>query len=459
VSAALRLPRAFASPFWQDEVASARILREPTFPGMLRHVALTESTPPLWYAAAWSLHHAGVSIHDTRLLSVAANGALVAGVYLLGRRVLGRRGALAASVLVAVGGEFSAQGRWIRAYELFALVVVVFALAVLAAVRQPTATRLGAVALTAGAGALTHYFFAFTALAAIAWLSFDPAARAARSRALGAICAGLLPFTLWVPAFLDQFHQHRYSWIGRFSLTRVVETPLRLFTPLATGAWATVAGVAVLLGCGAGASVVWRRVPAGRLCVALGLLPLALAASVWAVGERVYAVRNMIAIGPFLAITAVAALGSLPRRLGGVAPVALVALAVAGFAWDQRATDTPFKTIAGALVADGWRSGDAVAVYGNLDAFRSPLGWYLPRTPNLTHVSRPQAFGPVVYVLGGRRELAALGGREARRAGSMFVVRLRRLRLRTREKLLQGAAVLTAAPSPGSQASRAAGAR
>jgi len=47
-----------------DEVASARIINEPTFPGMLAHVARTESTPPLYYLLAWgwdqAVRHRGV---------------------------------------------------------------------------------------------------------------------------------------------------------------------------------------------------------------------------------------------------------------------------------------------------------------------------------------------------------------------------------------------------------------
>ena len=110
--------RALGASFWQDEVASARVVQQPTFDAMLHQVAKTESTPPLWYALAWLLHRAGVSIHDARLLSVLLDGLVVAGVVLLAARILPLSLAVAAGGLAAVGAELSAHGRELRAYEL-----------------------------------------------------------------------------------------------------------------------------------------------------------------------------------------------------------------------------------------------------------------------------------------------------------------------------------------------------
>src|SRR4051794_41873126 len=87
---AARLPALFTQSLSQDEVASARIIGEQTFPHLLVHVARTESTPPLWYTLAWVTHRSGVPIQDVRLLSVAAGATpppLVGG---MGGRVPGR---------------------------------------------------------------------------------------------------------------------------------------------------------------------------------------------------------------------------------------------------------------------------------------------------------------------------------------------------------------------------------
>ena len=107
VAAAARLPGIFGQALSQDEVASARILREPGFVAMLGHVARTESTPPLWYALAWLVHRAGVPLADVRLLSVLAGCGLAAVVVAAGRYVLPDGAALLAGLLVAVGNESS----------------------------------------------------------------------------------------------------------------------------------------------------------------------------------------------------------------------------------------------------------------------------------------------------------------------------------------------------------------
>lgn len=378
LAAALRLPRALSTSFWQDEVASARILREPGFAAMLRHVVRTESTPPLWYALAWAMHRVGVPIHDVRLLSVAANGLLVAAVVVLARRVLPRWYALLAGLLVAVGGEFSAQGRWIRAYELFALLAVVFALALVGAVERPTRLRIAGLAAVTAAGALTHYFFLFTIAAAVAWLLVEPAARGTRRRVGAALGAGLVPLVAWLPELRTQIGNHRYSWIGPFDLHQVLETPLRLFTPLTRGGVALAVSAALLAACVAGASALWRQGSAGRLVVSLAALPLALAAVTWATGHRIYADRNMIAIGPFVAVAAGAALHGLPRHARHPAAILVAAALVGGFAWDQTLPTVSYSSVASALVAEGWHPGDPIAVPGDPRAFASPLAWYLP---------------------------------------------------------------------------------
>ena len=61
---AVRLPGISTQALWQDEVASARIITEPTLPRLLARVARTESTPPLWYALGWLAHRAGTPVPD-----------------------------------------------------------------------------------------------------------------------------------------------------------------------------------------------------------------------------------------------------------------------------------------------------------------------------------------------------------------------------------------------------------
>jgi uncharacterized membrane protein len=383
VAAAVRLPGVYTQAFWQDEVASARILSQGPIGAVLARVARTESTPPLWYVVGWAAHHAGLAMRDVRLVSVVAGAALSAATVVLARRFVAEPTAVLAGLLVGLGGAFVAHGHELRAYELFALVTVLFALALLAELDAPSRPRDALLASAAAAGALTHYFFLFSAAAAVGWLWLDPAARRVRARATAAIGAGAVLTAVWAPFALRQVQQDRFWWIGPFSLRRLVSTPLRLFTPAYGGTHAGLAlSVAALALVAAGAWAV-RRSPSARLATVLALAPLALAGAGWALGWRIYAQRNLIGIGPFLAVVAAAAVDAL--RLRSAVTVTAAAL-VAGLAASLAVSGgrvPRYDAMARALVADGWRSSIPIAVYGNPLRYRAPLEWYLPGSPVL----------------------------------------------------------------------------
>jgi 4-amino-4-deoxy-L-arabinose transferase-like glycosyltransferase len=427
-AALVRLPRALTDPFWQDEVASARILREPTLTGVVRHVARTESTPPLWYLIGWLTHRLGLSIHDVRLLSVVTGGLLATATVLLARGLVGRTGAALAGVLVAVGGELVAAGRELRAYELLALMAVLFALALDAAVRDPSRRHLAALGISTVGGVMSHYFFAFTLAAGVAWLWFEPAARRARRRATLAIAGGLVLAAPWLPEALDQYRQNRFSWIGPFDGRVVTNTAFRLFTPLVrSGLAARIVPSGFLALALLGALLLARSSARGRLCATLAFGPLALAAVAWLLGVRVYADRNMIGIGAFIATAFAAAIAGLPVRARAAALAAVATVAVAGFASEQLTPSAPYSGIAHALVAEGWNAADPVLVFGSSDAFRSPLEWYLPRAPSLTVLRRSHSECRIAYVVAGRRaaRIVAEDVVSGRRVGRFLVARIR----------------------------------
>jgi hypothetical protein len=383
-AACLRLPLALSSSFWQDEVASARVIQQPTLGSMVHQVVRTESTPPLWYALAWTLHRAGISIHDVRLLSVFLDGLVVAGVVVLAGRMLPLPLAVAAGAVAAVAAQLSAHGRELRAYELLAVLALALAACLVEAVRMPTVPGLFLLAVTIAGGLLTHYFFAFSVAAAILWVAVEPAARAARRRVLAAIAAGCALAAPWSPWFLVQYRADRYSWIGAFSGHGVLATPLRILDPqLASPAtdW-------LLIGWFALAAVVAARTSArARLCAFLALVPIALAALTWLVGVRVYATRNLIGTAPFLVVLLVVPLIRLHPTRRVAAAAALVTLLAVTYAANQMRPAVPYKGLAAALVADGWRQTSDVAVVGGAHALKSPLEWYLPGGPRL--VRRP----------------------------------------------------------------------
>ena len=386
LSIAARLPAVWQTPLSQDEVASARILSEPTLPGALRHVVRTESTPPLWYVLGWLVHHVGVPIVDVRLLSVAFAGALVLTVFRIAEMLAPLGYAAAAAVLVSLGSELVYHGAELRSYELLALLSSVLVMLLASELRAPRRRLEVAIAVTTAAGLLTHYFFGYSLLAALAWLWLDPRARAIRIRATTAACAGALAFIPWLPAFVAQYRHDRFWWIGRYSTKLVLATPLQLYAPLGVRHLA-LAGLA-LASAAVGAIAVARRSPVGGLVAAFAFVPLAAAAAVWASGQRTYAVRNLIEIAPCMAVLAVSGASLIPRPAGATA--AAGAVAAAGVGWWAQASlpPPPYRTIANALIAAGWRPTDPIAVHGNFFSIRAPLEWYLPRAP-LLDVSTP----------------------------------------------------------------------
>jgi hypothetical protein len=387
VAVAVRLPGVWSHPFWEDEAASAQILREPTLWAALHRVVQTESTPPLWYALAWGVHQLGVPFQDERLLSVLFGGIFAALVVVLARQFVGLALAVLAGLLTALGTEFVKHGHELRSYELFALLSALLALVLLLELDSPSRRRDAALAFTVAAGGLTHFYFAYLVVAALGWLLLDPGARVIRTRATVAIAAGGVIATAWLPLLLLQYHPRRFSWIGSFRWRTVVAVPLRLFTIAESGTLQgrvlSAVGITVLA---VGCVRLARASAAGRLLAVLAVAPLVEAAAVWGAGMPIFDLRNQIGMGAFVAVAFAAAIDALPAPIAVVAAGAVLsamALAVA----TATSAIRPYDVIAHRLVSAGWSGSQPIAVFGDPYAYRTPLEWYLPRQPVLTFAS------------------------------------------------------------------------
>src|SRR5579884_1951307 len=184
VAAGARIPGAIRDSFWEDEVASAHVLIQSTPWGMLHQVARTEATPPLWYALGWLLHQIGLSPAGYRWASVLAGALLAAGTVLLALRVVPLWASAVAGILVALGWQFVMHGRELRAYELFAMLTVLFAWVLLRECEgnAPRGRRRYVLPAVVALAALTNYFFLLSVAAALAWLGVDPRLRPVRRR-------------------------------------------------------------------------------------------------------------------------------------------------------------------------------------------------------------------------------------------------------------------------------------
>lgn len=421
---------------WQDEVASARIIAQSSPLAALHEVRLTESTPPFWYLLAWTAHRIGLGIVDVRLLSLAATAATAAIVVVFGRRILPLGLATLAGALVAIGSQFATQSHDLRAYALLVLFTVLLAVILDAEVGRPSRGRDAGLAACVAAGLLTHYFFAFSVIAALGWLWIEPEARRVRRRATAAIGVGACVFLAFASFVLAQYRHDRFWWIGPFVLRAVVNAPFRLFFPVTSHRVGELVPAALLVVAAFGAWRLGRRSRFGRLTAALAFGPLLAAGVAWYAGVRIFAIRNLAEIGPFFALAICGAIAALPRRLIVIATALVGAAVLGGYAWSQQTAATPYNRIAQALVAEGWRANDPIAVFGNFFAFRSPLEWYLPNRPPLALGKPTDDVCSTLFVVEhvrGRTEASALevGGFTVERLGARDPRSLRGARLLT----------------------------
>ena len=427
IAAALAAPHALHDPLWQDEVASARILEQPTLLAALHRIRETESTPPLWYILGWLLHRAGVAITQVRFLSVSFMSIGAALTVILARRVLSVPLAGLAGLLIAVGTGFFAHSHELRAYALLVLLASVFAIVLADEVREPTRRNEVALCMCTTAGLLTHYFFLFTLVSAAVWLWLEPKARKTRRRASVSMLTGCALFAPFAPIALSQYKHDHFWWIGRFSAQTVTSTAWRFFLPLYGHGIVRIGIAAMFLALAAvGSFQLGQRSSQGRLLVALGFGPLIVSAVVWSLGLRIFSPRNLLECGPFFAVLAVAWLEFLPIRLRLLLAGGIVVVAFSSAAHLAGAKATPFDRVASDLVAEGWTPGTPIALFNDFFSFRSPLEWYLPGHPPLALGVPTGRLCRTVFVITPSATQSRFGNPVRRaRAGSLAVERLR----------------------------------
>jgi Dolichyl-phosphate-mannose-protein mannosyltransferase len=411
-------------PLWQDEVASARIMIDPTIGGALGRVAETESTPPLWYGLAWMIEQAGFPVEAARGIGVVASALLAGLLVVYARRLLPLWAAGLAGFLVALAGQLVLRGAELRAYALYALLALAFAWLLERAAERASWGRLAALSGVAAAGLLTHYFFAFVALAAVAWLWTTPAFRRSRLPVSVSLAAAVLPFLLWLPSLVEQIDNQRFSWIGDFSLLKAVAVysafgwnagPLYVRDLVDVGALDGILRVGVFLAVVAGCVVTWRLGPRGRLTAILALAPVGMVTLLWLAGENLFTARNVLACAPFAAVAIAALAAALPKRWGRLAAAACVLVVAGGLAREIELAPPPYDEIADALVELGWEeeaeevvsiSGGAheLSYLGSAYAIRGPVSWYLPGHPRLV-LDEGEGCGRVFIVSPGSPDL------------------------------------------------------
>lgn len=436
LAAAASLPGAIDLPFWQDEVASARVLLEGSPAGVVEHVSRTESTPPGWYLLAWALREAGIPVEGLRFLAVALSAALAGLTVVYARRFLPLWIGGVAGVLTALAWQVVVHGSEVRAYALLALLTLAFALLLERAAAEPRAGRLAALAACAAAGAYTHYFFLPAAIAGLVWLALERELRPVAVRTGTAIVLGCATLLAWLPGLVEQVSAERFGWIDAFDPVKLAALPSALFWDPGTmyaelgtdpGAAEALGRIAILLLVLVGCAVLARLGPSARLCALLVVVPVALSGIAWLAGLRIITGRNLIGVTAFAAVALAAVLVPLPRRAALAAAAAGVGLVVVAYVRTPMVVRVDFDRVADALVEAGWKPGDPILVVGSLPDFRSPLEWYLPGEVTLPEAESAGGCAAVFVVTdvpAGRSllDLAGTGAREE--VGTVEVARV-----------------------------------
>ncbi len=165
--------------------------------GRIQHA---EITPPLSFVASWLSTRLGHSPELLRLPALLAGTATIPLVYAIGRRTIGRRGALLAAAVTTFSPFMIYYSAEARAYGLMMFLTGCAVLSLLAALDSGRRRYWVLYAVSSAAAFWTHYTCLFVLVVAAVWaLWFEPSAR--RSLLMANAGAALLVVP-WIPGLI-----------------------------------------------------------------------------------------------------------------------------------------------------------------------------------------------------------------------------------------------------------------
>jgi len=385
LAAAVRLPTLAQQSYWLDEGYTVHLVRM-SLSGMLHAIPRTESTPPVYYAAAWLWTRLfGHGEFGLRSLSALAGIATVPVAWEIARRLGGVRAAALTGLLVAVSPLLVWFSQEARSYALATLLAAVSLLCVVGWMQDGRPGWLAGWAVAAVLGLATHYFVVFVVAPETVLLWLD---RRRGDRSLAGVTAAVAIVGLaLVPLALAQRGTGHADYIAQGALgTRALQVPKQLLLGYASPLQvltAVLAAATVLVGAAwpllSDSAVRARaRVPlvVGVACV---LVPLVLAVA----GIDFLDTRNLLPALPALYVAAAIGFAS-PRTWprGGVLAVALAVISLLVVVLVDATPRFQRDDWRGAERALGAPAGARAIVTPNTGLI--PLQAYLPRLRALT---------------------------------------------------------------------------
>ena len=396
---------------------------------VIRAVLLSDTSPPLYYLLLnlW-VRGTGTSDAALRLFSVLWATLALPLLWLVGRDMGGPRAGWSACLLFSfspVASYYSLEGRM---YSLLWLLALALTWLTLRLEEERGAPWAALWVLTAAAGLLTHYFFAFVWAASVAWLWMGAPGVRRRATILAAVTMlVVLPWYVLVPASIARW-RITGGWLdGALAWPGALSRPLALAGTLVGGMselggwhWADVVAMAT------GAAIVFelvRRGSGGRaFSRPAGLLWLSLAGA--CVGPLVFDLlrHTMVSTIPRYALPGLpaallliaVAITSLPGRLQMAALGVILAAWLPG-TWKVVRTRVPRPGQPYAAVAkrlEAWaQPGDVVLVH-SIPSGVIGVARYLkrdvPLAPWITQLGTRHVPEDLEHVLHGRRRVAVV---------------------------------------------------
>ena len=371
---ALRLYRLGAESLWYDEAVSVWLAQRPVA-AMVAHTA-GDIHPPGYYLLLhlWQIVASPSPAHGLEFLfawvSVAASMAILALLWVVGRRLVGEAAALTGVAIAAIHPFHLWYAQEVRMYTLGGALALLAFWATLRWLENGRARWLALYALSAAAGLYTLYYFVFVMVGiGVAALVLRPEPRRYPGW-LGAHLGVLLLYAPWLPVLWRQATEPpvppwRVPWVLPAEALRALSEAL---AALMTGQtlvgptwlWAVAAvvtaGVAIAFGS--------RQRGVGAL-IAFAGAPLALLYGVTLAGLPLYHVRYLFPFAaPFALVmgAALIAIGRRKRPAGWLVAIALVLLYAASLRafWNDPAYRADDHRGAVRALAQGWRPGDVI---------------------------------------------------------------------------------------------------
>ncbi len=170
VAAVARFTRLGHQSYWYDEAHTVWLVHF-SFTKMLSLLPSTETSPPLYFVAAWIWAHLfGYGAGALRSLSALAGVATVPVAYLAARQLFSQRIGMVAAALTATSPLLVWYSQEARSYSLMVLLTAIALLAFAHVRQRPTRAWMIAWSVAATLAIFTHYYAALVVVPQGVWL-------------------------------------------------------------------------------------------------------------------------------------------------------------------------------------------------------------------------------------------------------------------------------------------------